>query len=278
MKICFNQATTMKNSTLEKDLTYCEKYGYDLIEIRLDKLKDYLKRNTIEDLAEFFKQNKIKPFAFNALEFITFRDKEGYEEILDNLKFLCEMGNIIDCKKIVVVPTFDVGDYTREQIKTETVEKITELANIADNYNVKLAFEFVGYPNCSVNRFEQAYDIVKTVNLHNVGLVLDCFHFHAMGSDINDLKKADGNKIFIFHIDDSEDLPIGAIRDDKRLWPGDGVINLDEILATLKVIGYDEMVSVELFRPEYWDMDIEETIRIGKEKTEKIISKLFYVE
>lgn len=278
MKICFNQATTMKNSTLEKDLTYCEKYGYDLIEIRLDKLKDYLKRNTIEDLAEFFRQNKIKPFAFNALEFITFRDEEGYEEILDNLKFLCEMGNIIDCKKIVVVPTFDVGDYTREQIKTETVEKITELANIADDYNVKLAFEFVGYPNCSVNRFEQAYDIVETVNLHNVGLVLDCFHFHAMGSDINDLKNADGNKIFIFHIDDSEDLPIGAIRDDKRLWPGDGVINLDEILATLKVIGYDEMVSVELFRPEYWDMDIEETIRIGKEKTEKIISKLFYVE
>ncbi|WP_113671391.1 sugar phosphate isomerase/epimerase family protein [Vallitalea guaymasensis] len=278
MKICFNQATTMKNSTLEKDLTYCEKYGYDLIEIRLDKLKDYLKRNTIEDLAEFFKQNKIKPFAFNALEFITFREEEGYEEILDNLKFLCEMGDIIDCKKIVVVPTFDVGDYTREQIKTETVEKITELANIADDYNVKLAFEFVGYPNCSVNRFEQAYDIVKRVNLHNVGLVLDCFHFHAMGSDINDLKKADGNKIFIFHIDDSEDLPIGAIRDDKRLWPGDGVINLDEILATLKVIGYDEMVSVELFRPEYWDMDIEETIRIGKEKTEKIISKLFYVE
>ncbi|WP_304943219.1 sugar phosphate isomerase/epimerase family protein [Vallitalea guaymasensis] len=278
MKICFNQATTMKNSTLEKDLTYCEKYGYDLIEIRLDKLKDYLERNTIEDLAEFFRQNKIKPFAFNALEFITFRDEEGYEEILDNLKFLCEMGDIIDCKKIVVVPTFDVGDYTREQIKTETVEKITELANIADDYNVKLAFEFVGYPNCSVNRFEQAYDIVETVNLHNVGLVLDCFHFHAMGSDINDLKNADGNKIFIFHIDDSEDLPIGAIRDDKRLWPGDGVINLDEILATLKVIGYDEMVSVELFRPEYWDMDIEETIRIGKEKTEKIISKLFYVE
>lgn len=278
MKICFNQATTMKYSTLEKDLTYCEKYGYDLIEIRLDKLKDYLTRNTIEDLADFFKENKIKPFAFNALEFITFRDEEGYQEILNNLKFLCEMGNVINCKKIVVVPTFDVGDYTREQIKIETVKKITELAMIAKDYNVKLAFEFVGYPNCSVNRFEQAYDIVKTVDLDNVGLVLDCFHFHAMGSHINDLKAADGNKIFIFHIDDSEDLPIGAARDDKRLWPGDGIIDLDEILAVLKVIGYDEMVSVELFRPEYWDMDIEETIKVGKEKTAKVVSKFFYIE
>ncbi|GKX29317.1 inosose isomerase [Vallitalea longa] len=278
MKICFNEATTMKHSTLEKDLAYCEKYGYDLIEIRLDKLRDYLTRNTIEDLADFFRKSRIKPFAFNALEFITFRDDEGNKEILDNLRFLCEMGDIIDCKKIVIVPTFDIGDYTRVEIKNESVKRITELAKIADGYSVKLAFEFVGYPNCSVNRFEQAYDIVKTVDLDNVGIVLDCFHFHAMGSDIRDLKVADGKKIFIFHIDDSEDLPIGALRDDKRLWPGDGVIDLDEILAALKVIGYDEMVSVELFRPEYWDMDIEETIKVGKEKTKEVVSKFFYVE
>ncbi len=275
MKICFNQATTMKNSTLEKDLEYCEKYGYDLIEIRLDKLQDYLTRNTIIDLADFFKKNKIKPFAFNALEFITFRDEKGYQEILDNLKFLCEAGNVIHCKKIVVVPTFDVGGYTKQEIKDESVKRLTELAEIAKEYEVKLAFEFVGYPNCSVNRFDQAYEIVKTTDLDNVGIVLDCFHFHAMGSNLEDLKKADAKKIFIFHIDDGEDLPVGASRDDKRLWPGDGAIDLDQILLTLKEIGYDEMVSVELFRPEYWDWDIEETIKTGKEKTLNVVSKYF---
>ena len=47
----------------------------------------------------------------------------------------------------------------------------------------------------------------------NVGLVLDCFHFHAMNSRIEDLQAADPKKIFIFHIDDSEDLPVGALRD-----------------------------------------------------------------
>lgn len=275
MKICFNQATTMKNSTLEKDLEYCEKYGYDLIEIRLDKLQDYLTRNTIADLADFFTKSKIKPFAFNALEFITFRDEKGYQEILDNLKFLCDVGNVIHCKKIVVVPTFDVGGYTKQEIKDESVKRLTELAGIAKEYEVKLAFEFVGYPNCSVNRFDQAYEIVKTTDLDNVGIVLDCFHFHAMGSNIEDLKKADAKKIFIFHIDDSEDLPVGAARDDKRLWPGDGAIDLDQILSTLKDIGYDEMVSVELFRPEYWDWDIEETIKTGKEKTINVVSKYF---
>lgn len=275
MNICFNQATTMKNSTLEKDLEFCEKHGYDLIEIRLDKLKDYLTRHTLQDLADFFAKNKIKPFAFNALEFITFRDDQGYQEILDNLNFLCKAGEVISCKQIVVVPTFDVGGYTKQEIKEETVKRLTHLAELAKPYGVKLAFEFVGYPNCSVNRFEQAYDIVKTVDLDNVGVVLDCFHFHAMGSCLEDLKKADPKKIFIFHIDDSEDLPIGAARDDKRLWPGDGAIDLDGILSTLKEIGYDAMVSIELFRPEYWDWEIEKTIQVGKEKTIAAVSKYF---
>lgn len=278
MKICFNQATTMKNSSLEKDLEFCEKNGYELIEIRLDKLRDYLKDHTVEDLVEFFKNSRIKPYAFNALEFITFRDEEGYKQIKDNLKFLCEVGEQINCKKIVVVPTFDIGSYTKTQIKEESIRVLNELADTAAEYGVKLAYEFVGYPNCSVNTLSQTNDIVKAVDRGNVGMVLDCFHFHAMGSRIEDLQKADSDKIFIFHIDDAEDLPVGALRDDKRLWPGEGAIDLDSILKTLKDIGYSEMVSVEIFRPEYWDWDIEKTIKVGKETTEKVVGKYFDIE
>jgi 2-keto-myo-inositol isomerase len=277
MKICFNEATTMKNSTLERDLELCEKYGYDSIEIRLDKLREYLETHSVEDLDSFFNSNKLKPFAFNALEFITFRDEAGYNEIKENLVFLCEVGEKIKCKKIVVVPTFDVGDYTKTEIKQESILRLNELADIAEKYGVKLAYEFVGYPNCSVNTFEQTYDIVSAVNRNNVGMVLDCFHFHAMGSRIEDLKKADASKIFIFHIDDSEDLPIGALRDDKRLWPGEGAVDLNSILKTLKEIGYSEMASVELFRPEYWVWDAEETVRVGREKTIDVISKFFEI-
>jgi len=265
----------MKHSNLESDLLLCEKVDFDLIEIRLDKLKDYLTKRTVKELSEFFKTNKIKPYAFNALEFITFRDEAGYCQIKDDLKFLCEVGSEIGCKKIVVVPTFDVGEFTITQIKEESVRVLNDLADISDSYDVKLAYEFVGYPNCSVNTFGQTYDIVKAVNRDSVGMVLDCFHFHAMGSRIEHLQKADSDKIFIFHIDDAEDLPVGALRDHNRLWPGDGAIDLEIILENLKKIGYNEMVSVELFRPEYWEWDIEKTIRTAKEKTEKIVSKYF---
>ena len=267
MKICFNQATTMKNSTLETDLSYCEKYHYDLIEIRLDKLHDYLTRHTLGELKAFFDAHHIKPFAFNALEFINFRDKKGFEDIMRGLQFCCEAGHIIGCERVVIVPTFDIGNKTIPEIREETVHVIHLMSDYAKPFGMKLAFEFVGYPNCSVNTFGQAYDIVKTADRENVGVVLDCFHFHAMGSRFEDLEAADGKKIFILHLDDSEDLPVGAARDNNRLMPGEGAVDLPRILTTLKRLGYEHMVSIELFRPEYWDWPDEENIRICYSKT-----------
>src|SRR5450756_399495 len=180
------------------------------------------------------------------------------------------VGNELDCRKLVVVPTFDLPGVSRKAIKESCVSVLHELADIARKYDMNLAFEFVGYPNCSVNTFGQAYEIIEEVNRDNVGIVLDCFHFYAMGSKIEDLRKADGSKVFIFHIDDAEDLPVGTMDDSKRLWPGEGCIPLDIIIKALKDIGYNEMASVELFRPEYWEWDIEKAIEYGKQATETV--------
>jgi 2-keto-myo-inositol isomerase len=275
MKICFNEATTMKNSTLEQDLFLCEQNNYDYIEIRLDQLRQYLKKHAAADLVHFFSQSSIKPYSLNAVEFITFRDPAGYRAVKDDLEFLCQIGQRINCPKVVVVPTFGVGSRTRSEIKNESVRVLRELAGLAAPYGIKLAYEFVGYPDCSVNTLGQCWDIVKEVDRDDVGLVLDCFHFHAMGSRFEDLRQVDPAKIFVFHIDDSEDLPVGALRDANRLWPGDGVIDFSRLSATLKEIGYSEMASVELFRPEYWNWQASAAIRTAKEKTEAVLRRYF---
>lgn len=278
MKLCFNEATTLNNSNLENDLVLCEETCYHFIEIRIDKLKEYLCKHTIDGLKNFFDSHKIKPYAFNALESITFRNKYDYNSIKKDLNFLCEVGVEINCRKIVVVPSFDIKDCSMFDIKWETVNVLDDLASMAYEYGMKLAFEFVGYPNCSVNNFSHAYDIIQTLDRTNVGIVLDCFHFYAMGSKLEDLKIADPQKIFIFHLDDAEDRPLGILRDENRVWPGDGVIDLDQILSTLKYIGYNEMASLELFRPEYWELDPREVITKGKEKMIKILDKYFTIE
>jgi 2-keto-myo-inositol isomerase len=276
MKLCFNEATTLENSNLQKDLEYCEKHGYDFIEIRtMDKLPEYLKEHSIDVLANFFHTHHIKPLAFNALVFFNNRDEAGYREIINEFKAMLEAAAKIGVQYVVAVPLVTDQKILKQDIKNSCVAVLKELSDLAQPYRVKIAVEFIGHPKCTVNTFAQAYDIVETVNRDNVGLVLDCFHFHAMGSNLEDLKKADGSKIFILHLDDTEDFPIGFLTDEDRVWPGLGAIDLDGILSTLKEIGYSDVVSVELFRPEYYKLDAEEAIQTAKETTVQVVSKYF---
>jgi 2-keto-myo-inositol isomerase len=276
MKLCFNQATTLENSNLVKDLEYCERHGYDFIEIRtMDKLPEYLKDRSINDLADFFKTNHIKPLALNALVFFNNRDEAGYKEIIDEYKNMLEVAKKIGAQYVVAVPLVTEEKILKKDIKNSCVEVLKELSDLAEPYGVKIALEFVGHPQCTVNTFGQAYDIVETVNRENVGVVLDCFHFHAMGSNLEDLKNADISKIFILHIDDTEDFPIGFLTDEDRVWPGLGAIDLDSILSTLKDKGYSGAVSVELFRPEYYKLDAEEAIKTAKDTTLEVVSKYY---
>lgn len=279
MKLCFNQATTLENSNLAKDLEYCDKHGYDYIEIRtMDKLPEYLKEKSLNELAEYFNTHHIKPLALNALVFFNNRDEDEYLKIINEFKEMMDIAKNLGVKYVVAVPLVTEQKILKQDIKKSCVKVLKELSDIAEPYGVKIAVEFVGHPQCTVNTFGQAYDIVETVNRENVGLVLDCFHFHAMGSDIEDLKKADGSKIFILHIDDTEDYPIGFLTDEDRVWPGLGAIDLDSILSTLKEIGFADVVSVELFRPEYYKLDAEEAIKIAKETTIKAISKHYSLQ
>lgn len=277
MKLSINEATALEKSNLVKDLELCEKHGYDYIEIRtMDCLQDYLKDHTIEDLAKYFAEHHVKPLAFNTLCFFNNRTPEDYKKILDELRQMCEWGKAIGCKTVITVPTVDLKKVTYEEIHKSAVACLREMGDIATQYDMRVSVEFIGHPAATINTFGQAYAIIEEVNKPNVGITLDCFHFHGMGSSIQDLAKADGDKIFVVHLNDTEDFPIGSLLDEDRIWPGDGCIDLDEIFQTLKKIGFkQDVVSLELFRPEYYKMDPDEVYRIGKEKSLKVIARNF---
>lgn len=274
MKLGFNQATTLENSNLATDLDLCEQHGYDYIEIRtMDKLPEYLEQHSLDQLAEYFKEHHIKPLALNALVYFNNRSNEDYQVLLNEFKQMLDYADKLQVPYIVVVPLVTKEKILKKDIKASSVDVLNELAGLAEPYGIKLALEFVGHPECTINTFEQAYDIIQTVDNRNVGLVLDCFHFHAMGSSFDALKQADISKIFILHMDDTEDFPIGNLVDEDRVWPGHGAIDLEGILSVLKEKGYDGAVTVELFRPEYYEMEAEDVIRKAKETTVEVVSQ-----
>ena len=277
MKLSMNQATCLEKSSLEKDLELCEKYGYDMIEPRtMDGIPNYLKNHTIDELAAWFKSHKVKPLAFNTLCFFNNRTPEDYQKVLQELRQMCEWGKKIGCKTVITVPTVGLKKVTRQAIRKSTLECLKEMGEICGEADMRLSVEFLGHPEASINDFGEAYDIIQELDMENVGLTLDCFHFHGMHSSLADLAQADGKKIFIVHLNDTEDFQYGALRDDDRVWPGDGCIDLDGILQTLKKIGWaQDVLSLELFRPEYYAMPADDVYRIGKAKSEAVIARNF---
>lgn len=254
MKIALNGATTMR-ADLSTDIRAAKEAGFDLIEIWSAKLYKYLENHTVEDLARELTEAGIEPYSINSIEHITFRTPEDYAKIKAECRTLAEIAGQLKCPYIVVVPGKMPANANEEQVIAESVRVLNDLADIAEPFGVSLAFEFLGQTDCSVQTLDLSNKIVSRVGRKSVGNVLDTFHFYAGKSSFEAIDNLDPEKLFIFHINDAEDLPRETLTDANRLFPGLGILPIAEIKSRFDKIGYDKMVSVEIFRPEYWEMD-----------------------
>jgi len=274
MKIGYNGATAIKRSNLELDLELCEKYGFDFMELRVSILEDFFRNGgTVEKITGLFAKSKVKPHAMNACEFFNMKSGQEFEKIKEDFDKLCSLTSNLGSSLVLAAPTPGVNA-PPEIIMDNTVDCLRHLSDIAATYGLNVALEFIGLPGFSVNKFDQAYSIVEKVDRENVGCVIDLYHFHINGSSVDDIRKADGKKIFMVHINDAEDRPAGTFDSDSyRLMPGDGVIATGEIFKALKSIGYKGIMSVELFNPKIWEWDPEMAIMTASLKSKQIINK-----
>ncbi|MGI8786578.1 MAG: sugar phosphate isomerase/epimerase family protein [Pyrinomonadaceae bacterium] len=270
MKIALNGATTM-HADLETDIKAASAAGFELIEIWAAKLREFLKTKTVADLKTLLEENNLEPYSINSIEHITFRNAEDYAKIKAECEALSKIANEINCPYVVVVPGKLPEGASENDIIDESVKVLNELADIAEKYNVGLAFEFLGQIDCSVQTLDMDKKIIEKVNRKNVGLVIDTFHFYAGNSSFEAIDALDPAKLFIFHINDAEDLPKENLTDAHRLYPGEGILPIREIKSHLDKIGYDRMVSIEIFRPEYWNENPFDVAKKAKAATEKVL-------
>ena len=83
----------------------------------------------------------------------------------------------------------------------------------------------------------------------NVGLLLDVWHWHHAGGTTAEILKAGKERIVHVHFNDSPKLPPEEIRDNERLMPGEGVIDLQGALKALQTIGYEDAFERGGVRP-----------------------------
>ncbi len=270
MKIALNGATTM-HADLETDIKAASAAGFELIEIWAAKLREFLKTKTAANLKNLLNESNLEPYSINSIEHITFRTAEDYEEIKAECEELSRIAGEIGCPYVVVVPGKLPENATKEEIIEESVKVLNQLGTIAEKHNVSLAFEFLGQTDCSVQTLDLCNEIVEKVNRENIGNVIDTFHFYAGNSTFEAIEKMNPEKLFIFHINDAENLPKEQLTDAHRLYPGMGILPIREIKAKFDQIGYDKMVSIEIFRPEYWNEDPFEVARKARTATIEVL-------
>jgi 2-keto-myo-inositol isomerase len=251
MQLGLNGATTLK-ADLATDIAVAGKAGFDFVEIWAAKLLGYLERGGLPALRRDLRRAGVKAATLNSVERITFNDPSGHIRMLEDFTRLCRVAEAIECETVLVVPSPRPRGVSTAAIERESIRVLRELSRLAKPHGVRLAYEFLGFADCTVNTLAQCAAIVEKVGRSNVGLVLDTFHFFAGGSTLASVRTLDPRRVFMVHLNDVERAPRRRMHDALRLYPGQGIIPLRAILRALKGIGYDGKASVEIFRPQYW--------------------------
>jgi sugar phosphate isomerase/epimerase len=124
---------------------------------------------------------------------------------------------------------------SHEQSMSYLVEAIERCAEAAVGTGVRFALEPMNrYETDLIHNAEEGLDLVSRVGADSFGLLLDTFHMNIEEADVRSSIRACGERIFHFHVADSN-----------RRYPGAGHLDFGNILEGLADTGYAGFVSGE---------------------------------
>lgn len=145
-------------------------------------------------------------------------------------------------------------------------ERFRQLAEIGAAEGVMPLLEIWGASAHLSTLADAAYVIAKA-GAPNTGVLADVYHIIRGGSAPVALRLFNGTLLPCFHLNDvPAQPPREQLRDAHRVWPGDGVAPLTEILRILAASGAEITLSLELFNEDYWKLPAAEIARIGLDK------------
>ena len=225
--------------------------------------------NLLEDL-------KLKPAAVNLP--VEFRnDDEAFRKDLEKLGDAASFSAAMGCPRMVtwIMPS---SPTPKAELRALYLKRFSACADVLARSHVRLGLEFLGplhlrqkEPHEFIWRMPEMLAFARECG-SNVGLLLDVWHWHHAGATTADIVKAGKDAIVHVHFSDAPNKPPGEIRDDQRLMPGEGVIDLNAFLMALHEIGYQDALSVEVFGRGK-DMTPEAAARMGLETSLTVMRK-----
>lgn len=253
---------------IEKYIEIAARAGYECIEPWIGDLKAYMANGgTLKNLKKLLDDSKVKPI--NAIGFAPWmtddddQRKAGFAQMREEMEIMAELG----CPRIAA-PAAGVKN-SPDLFKVG--ERYRELLDLGRQTGVRPQLEIWG--SSVFFHIGQAMMSIAVANDPDVRILPDVYHLFRGNSGFENLKMIDGNMIEVFHMNDYPgNIAREQMEDKDRIYPGDGVAPLNQIIADLKDMEGEKILSLELFNREYWKQDPLTVARTGLQKMKAVCS------
>ncbi|HVU89173.1 MAG TPA: sugar phosphate isomerase/epimerase family protein [Pirellulales bacterium] len=269
----FNTSTIRgQKLTLTQEIDIVARAGYQSIEPWIREIDDYVKEGgKLADLAKRFRDVGLRVDSvigfFDWIVDDDARRAKALEEARRNMELVAAIGGTR-----LAAPPAGATDVTGLDLH-KAAERYGELLALGNKMGVVPQVEVWGFSK-TLGTLGEAAQVAMNCGQPNACILADVYHLYKGGSQIEGLKLLAGSAMHVFHFNDYPAAPPRAeIKDAQRVFPGDGVAPLDEILRTLRDIGYRGVLSLELFNAEYWNQDALLVARTGLDKMRAAVKR-----
>lgn len=266
---CLNTSTIMgQKPGLKGYLDIAAKAGYDGVELWIRDIQEYISSgNSLSELKKYISDSGLR--FENAIGFAPWmvdddeKRKAGFQQMENEMELLAELG----CKRIAA-PAAGVNA-PLDLFKAG--ERYKSLLDLGRKTGVMPQLEFWGaFPY--FHHLGQVLMVAAVADDPDARILPDVYHLFRGGSGYDGLKMLNGNLIEIFHMNDFVDsIPREKQEDKDRVYPGDGAAPMNKIIADLKAIGGNKVLSLELFNQNYWKEDALSVAIRGLDKMKRLV-------
>ncbi|MFO0958693.1 MAG: sugar phosphate isomerase/epimerase family protein [Isosphaeraceae bacterium] len=245
------------------------KVGYEGIEPWIGELQEYVKAGgSMAELAKLISDSGLT--VIDAIGFAEWsvddetRRKQGLENLKRDMEMVAELGG----KRIAAPPTGMTDRADADYGKL--AERYRAACEVGEKQGITPLVEVWGFSK-AITRLGQAAQIAIDSGFPGAAILPDIYHLYKGGSDFHGLGLLQPAALPILHMNDyPANLSREAIKDEHRVYPGDGIGPIADTLKTLRGIGFDGWLSLELFNREYWSQDAELVARTGLRKMKAV--------
>ncbi|NUQ61214.1 MAG: sugar phosphate isomerase/epimerase [Pirellulales bacterium] len=269
---CFNTATILgQKLPLDREVEITAKAGYQAVEPWVRNIQRHVDEGgSLADMKKRIADLGLSVagaigFATWAVEDDAERAK-GLEQLRRDMELVAGIGGAR-----IAAPPAGINKTPGVDLR-KVAERYRAALELGRRTGVVPQLEFWG-SSLTLSRLGEATFVAIEAGHPDACLLLDAYHLYKGGNDFAGLNQIHGGAMHVFHLNDyPAEPPRQTIDDSFRVYPGDGICPLGDVLGTLHRTGFRGMLSLELFNRRHWEQDPLEVARTGLAKMKSTVA------